>query len=40
MDSRTENEITEELSYLYDKRNRYGWTQVDADRAKYLERYV
>jgi hypothetical protein len=40
MNSKTENEIKEELNYLYDKRNRYGWTQTEADRVKYLEKYV
>lgn len=40
MDSQTRNEITEELDYLYNKRSTYGWTQTDADRVKYLEKFL
>ena len=34
----TDDEIKEELSYLYDKKARYGWTQTDVDRKNMLEK--
>jgi hypothetical protein len=40
MYSQTYREIKEELKYLAEKKSQYGWTQKDADRYKFLSKYI
>lgn len=37
MDSKTEEELLEELDCIYDKRTTMGWNQRDVDRKNFLE---